>query len=103
MPERRAVECVRILRVNGPVLVLASNSPRRRELLRLGLWEFITRPAEVDESPHPGEEPGSYVLRLAGSKALACLQNQSRTAGSILEGEIILAADTAVVHSQAIL
>jgi septum formation protein len=82
--------------MNGPVLVLASNSPRRRELLKLGGWKFDARPAEVDESQRPGEAPGTYVLRLAGSKAHAC-------AKTVLEDEIILAADTTVVDGQAIL
>jgi len=82
--------------VNNPLLVLASNSPRRRELLRLGGWKFQTRPADVDESQQPGEAPGAYVLRLADSKAHAC-------AKSAQAEEIILAADTAVIHGSAIL
>jgi septum formation protein len=82
--------------MNGPVLVLASNSPRRRELLKLGGWKFDTRPADVDESQRPGEAPGMYVQRLAGSKAHACAE-------TVLEAEIILAADTTVVDGQAIL
>lgn len=72
-----------------PVLVLASNSPRRRQLLALAGWEFTVRPAEVDESPQPGEAPQDYVLRLAESKARACAQ-----AG--VDGDILLAADTTV-------
>jgi MAF protein len=75
--------------VTQPVLLLASNSPRRRELLALGGWEFSVRPAEVDESPLPGEAPDRYVLRLAESKALACARNDSPAA-------LILAADTTV-------
>ncbi len=79
-----------------PLLVLASNSPRRRELLALGGWMFHTSPAEVDESQRPGEAPGNYVLRLAESKARIC-------AASAHEGLTILAADTAVVDGKAIL
>jgi MAF protein len=82
--------------VNKPLLVLASNSPRRRELLALGGWMFHTRPADVDESQRPGEEPGTYVVRLAESKARACAE----TAYADL---IILAADTAVVNGKATL
>jgi septum formation protein len=89
-------ECVRILDVTEPVLVLASNSPRRRELLALGGWAFDTRPAVVDESQQPGEAPAAYVLRLAESKARACTS-------SACAGEILLAADTAVVDGQVIL
>jgi septum formation protein len=73
-----------------PILVLASNSPRRRELLALGGWMFHVRPADVDESPHPGEAPGDYVLRLAQAKAHACRPYAH-------SGQIIVAADTAVV------
>ncbi len=89
-------ECVRILTVISPLLVLASNSPRRRELLALGGWTFETRPTDVDESQRPGEAPAAYVLRLADSKAHAC-------ANSAHTGEIFLAADTAVVDGQVIL
>ncbi len=71
-------------------LVLASGSPRRRELLaRVGL-ELVVRPADVDETPHPGEDPRELVLRLAEAKARAA-------AGSAAEDELILAADTLVV------
>ncbi len=70
-----------------PPLVLASASPRRRELLQgLGLT-FSIRPADLDETPFPNEEPGPYVLRLAKAKAAAVVQ----------PGEIALAADTVVV------
>jgi len=70
--------------------VLASNSPRRKELLALSGWEFEVRPADVDESQLPGEAAGEYVLRLAQSKARAC-------AARFAEKPLILAADTAVV------
>ena len=77
-------------------LLLASNSPRRRELLGLTGWEFRTRPAEIDETPLPGEEPGAYVRRLAEGKA--------RAAGSLaLAGEIVLGADTTVADGSLIL
>lgn len=72
------------------MLVLASNSPRRKELLGLTGWEFDVRPADVDESQLLGEAAGEYVLRLAQSKAHACALCM---AGS----PVILAADTAVV------
>ena len=82
--------------MSKPLLVLASNSPRRRELLALGGWTFHVRPTEVDESLHPGEAPGNYVLRLAESKARAC-------AASAHPDLIILAADTAVVDADEVL
>ena len=89
-------DCVRIRNVNKPLLVLASNSPRRRELLALGGWMLHIRPADVDESQVPGEAPGDYVLRLAGSKARACAE----TAHADLT---ILAADTTVANGKTIL
>ncbi len=90
------VRCVRIRSVEKPVLVLASGSPRRRELLALGGWMFQARPADVDESPLHGEEPGAYVLRLAGSKARAC-------AAVSPPDSLVLAADTAVVDGKTIM
>lgn len=52
-------------------IVLASASPRRRELLeRLGC-DLDVRPADVDESPLAGEDPRAYVLRVAVAKCLA--------------------------------
>lgn len=73
----------------GPLrLVLASGSPRRRELLAgLGL-DPVVRPVAVDESPLPGEGAAEYVLRLAQAKAEA----------EAAPGELVLAADTVVVH-----
>jgi septum formation protein len=87
-----------------PLLVLASNSPRRRELLRLGGWAFESRTADVDESQYPGEAPGEYVLRLAASKARNCAASplimERMSAGETLT---VLAADTTVVDGKAIL
>ena len=50
-------------------LVLASNSPRRRQLLAMTGWSFSVIPAEIDESIHPEEDPRQYVQRMAESKA----------------------------------
>jgi septum formation protein len=70
-----------------PDLVLASGSPRRRELLEgLGV-RFKVRPVDLDESPLPSEAPRDYVLRLAVEKAAARVE----------PGELVLAADTTVV------
>jgi septum formation protein len=67
--------------------VLASASPRRRELLGgLGL-EFTVRAAAVDETPLPGEAPAACVRRLAQSKAAARIERD----------ELVLGADTVVV------
>jgi len=70
-----------------PSLVLASGSPRRRDLLTgLGL-AFTVRPADLDETPRPGETPRAYVERLAEEKAMA----------QAAPGELVLAADTSVI------
>jgi septum formation protein len=67
-------------------IVLASRSPRRLELLaRIGI-EPQVRPADVDESPLPGESPVTTALRLARAKASAVAR----------DGEFVLAADTVV-------
>ena len=74
-------------------LVLASGSPRRREMLeRLGL-DATVRPAEVDESPLAGEEPEAYVRRLASAKARARAAPGTVTIGAdttvVLNGQIV--------------
>jgi len=51
------------------MLVLASASPRRRELLAQAGFSFTVHPAHVPEDPMPGEEPIAYVTRLAREKA----------------------------------
>lgn len=76
------------------MLVLASNSPRRRELLALGGWDFIVQACEVDESVRSGEHPQDYVVRLASSKARGAMLRLSL---ELRERVVILAADTAVV------
>jgi septum formation protein len=53
------------------MLVLASASPRRRELLAQAGFSFQVYPAHIPEEPHPGEEPIAYVTRLAREKAQA--------------------------------
>jgi len=77
------------------MLVLASNSPRRKKLMALGGWDFSILAAEVDESVQPGEEPEAYVRRLAEAKARATLSLLDDPASS---GVLVVAADTAVVH-----
>ncbi len=79
-----------------PHLLLASNSPRRRQLLTLGNWTFEVTSTSVDESQLENEQPGEYVVRLAAAKARVA----ARTAGSDL---IVLGADTAVVDGDVIL
>jgi septum formation protein len=79
-----------------PILVLASASPRRRELLRqLGIVPDRVDPADIDETPAPGELPAAHVVRLAEAKA--------RTVQPRQPGTFILAADTIVACGRRIL
>jgi septum formation protein len=55
----------------GPVLRLASASPRRRQLLELIGVTHVVTPADINERPEAGEEPPNYVCRLARDKAVA--------------------------------
>ena len=77
-------------------LVLASQSPRRIELLRLTGLSCIQKDPQIDESKQTGESPKSYAQRLAREKATAVMKRQN-------DDSIVLAADTIVVHNDAIL
>lgn len=81
--------------VPGGVLVLASASPRRAQLLRDAGITFDVQPADVDETVRAGETPQSYVRRVAQAKA--------RKAAEGLDGRVVLAADTIVVVDDEIL
>jgi septum formation protein len=70
------------------MLVLASQSPRRSEVLRQAGIPFTVRVAAVDETPLAGEQPEDYVVRLAELKALAVSAGPDET---------VLGADTTVV------
>lgn len=62
-------------RESRPGLVLASASPRRRDLLAAAGLAFTVRPTDVDERPLPGEPPRALALRLARAKAAAARQS----------------------------
>ncbi len=79
-----------------PQLVLASASPRRRELLALTRWTALVRPAQADEQPLPGEDALGLARRLSRVKAHA-------VAADSAAGSLILAADTVVVLDGALL
>ena len=72
-----------------PKLVLASGSPRRSEIMNSVGWEFTKDVPDIDESELEGEDPATYVQRLAKEKAEVVAASHP--------GEIILAADTTVV------
>jgi len=80
----------------NPALVLASNSPRRKEMLALGGWTFQVLPAEIDERPWSQEPPRQYVLRMAETKA-------RQIASQIGKECVVIGADTIVVDGEMIL
>ena len=71
------------------MLVLASASPRRQDLLRNAGISFTVQPAGIDETPLIGESPSSCVERLAREKALAVWRTRPN--------DLVLGADTTVV------
>lgn len=74
-----------------PELVLASGSPRRRQLLEMLGIPVQVRPANIPESARPGESPAEYAERLAVEKTGA------------VPGEFVLGADTIVVLDESVL
>lgn len=80
--------------MSAPRLILASASPRRRELLaRLGVAPDEVFPADIDESPLKGELPRDYAQRMAREKALAVPNGDAH----------VLSGDTVVVLGRRIL
>ena len=78
-----------------PTLILASSSPRRRELLaRLGVEPARIASPDIDETPRKGEVPRVYALRMAEEKAVAVSRGS---------GEIVVAGDTTVAVGRRIL
>jgi septum formation protein len=77
------------------MLVLASASPRRQELLRSAGIPFEVQPADIDETPRAGESPRACTERLSREKALAVFQRRPK--------DWVLGADTIVVVDQTIL
>jgi septum formation protein len=77
------------------MLVLASASPRRQELLRNAGIPFTVQPADIDETPLAGESPRDCARRLAREKAFAVFQSRPR--------DWVLGADTIVVVDEMIL
>jgi MAF protein len=75
--------------MNVPPIVLASNSPRRKEILGWTGLSFSTHPADIDETPISGEPAEEYVMRLAEQKAQV-------SSGFAPFNGLVLAADTTV-------
>ena len=72
------------------MLILASASPRRRELLTQAGYDFVVRPANINEDVLPGEDPVAYVTRLALEKAQAVFHDLQDSQA------VVLGADTTV-------
>ncbi len=75
--------------MSEPRIILASQSPRRRELLHLIRLDHEVQPANVDETQKPDETPRVYAERVARDKALAIAREQGDA--------VVIAADTIVV------
>ncbi len=93
------------------MLILASASPRRRDLLAQVGYRFEVRPAHIPEDPLPGEDPIAYVTRLAREKAEAVFREMATSSSpaekECLDGKfsslVVLGADTTVTLDNAIL
>jgi len=83
-------------------LVLASASPRRRELLTQAGFSFEVRPAHISEDPLPDEDPIAYVTRLAREKAQAVLAQLLSNAPALAQFTVV-GADTTVTLDNHIL
>jgi septum formation protein len=82
--------------LQGTLILLASNSPRRKELMGLGDWTWSTYAPHVDESRRPAEPPQEYVVRLARAKV-------SATSALGPEPRYVIGADTTVADGDALL
>ena len=79
-------------------IILASQSPRRKQLLSYLVDKFEVAVADIDESVWPGERPQAYVERLAREKAEVIVSQQA------LDGEYcVIGSDTCVVYDEHIL
>ena len=70
-------------------IVLASRSPRRKDILEKLNWSFVIDPPDIDESPLKDESPINYVQRISGAKADLVARRHDQQC-------IVIAADTTV-------
>lgn len=79
--------------MNRPQVILASASPRRRELLRLVGIEHVVIPADIDETYLAGEQPAPHAERLAREKARALTRPDAVVIGSdtivVVDGDVL--------------
>jgi septum formation protein len=79
------------------MLILASASPRRRELLTQAGFSFQVHPAHIPEDPFDNEDPMDYVIRLAREKAHAVFEELAKQESSDAQSPLaVLGADTTV-------
>ncbi len=84
------------------MLILASASPRRSELLtQIGI-QFRVHPAHIPEDPFPNEDPATYVARLARQKAETVFR-ELETLEKLAPPQVVLGADTTVTLDNQIL
>src|ERR1035438_9636548 len=79
------------------MLVLASASPRRLELLAQAGFSFEVHPAHIPEDPYPNEDPISYVTRLAREKAQYVFRQLTQKPESTVSGSALGQGTTSVV------
>ncbi|HEY1161355.1 MAG TPA: Maf family protein [Terracidiphilus sp.] len=79
------------------MLILASASPRRRELLTQAGFTFQVYPAHIPEDPKPNEDPIAYVVRLAREKAQAVFHQLTQDPTRSAEGSVLYQGTTSVV------
>lgn len=91
----KGVTYARMLPENTPILILASSSPRRQELLGEAGIPFEIHPAHLNEELHAGERPLEYAQRLSREKAQAVARQYPQ--------RYVLGADTIVVVDDAVL
>jgi len=75
--------------MSAPRVILASSSPRRRELLTLIGIAHVVLPADIDETPYDAERPHAHAERLAREKAAAIAARE--------QDAVVIGADTIVV------
>lgn len=75
--------------MTNPRVILASQSPRRRELLSLVGIPHTVQPADIDETYGPGEQPAAHAERLAREKAAAVAESEPEA--------LVIGSDTIVV------
>lgn len=85
----------------GRGLVLASASPRRRQLLAVLGRPFEVAAADVDERPRPGEAPDAYGLRLALDKARAVAASLAGASVTVLGADTVVVADGCILGKPA--